>query len=129
MRTIGQASTMSGVNIETIRYYERVGIVPKPIRQSNGRRLYDDAGVARLRFVRRCRDLGFPISAIRALVDLSGGSTRPCENVKEIGERHLAEVRARLSDLQQLEAALVDLLEACADGGSDCPALKQLFAD
>lgn len=129
MRTIGQAAAMSGVHIETIRYYERAGIVPKPIRQSNGRRLYDDVGVARLRFVRRCRDLGFPINAIRTLLDLSGDSTRPCENVKEIGERHLAEVRSRLSDLQQLEAALVDLLEACADGGSDCPVLKQLFAD
>ncbi len=129
MQPIGEASKLSGVNIETIRYYEREGIVPNAERTASGRRLYDDAAIARLRFVRRCRDLGFPINDIRALLDLSSNATKPCHDVRVISLRHLEDVRARLVDLQQLEAALVDLVQECAEARSDCPALQQLFAD
>jgi len=129
MRTIGQAAKHSGVTVETIRYYEREGIVPEADRHANGRRLYDGAAIARLRFIRRCRDLGFTISDIRTLLDLSGASIRSCADVKEIGERHLTQVRERMADLETLEAALIELLQACAEDQADCPALKQLFAD
>ncbi len=129
MQPIGEASKLSGVNIETIRYYEREGIVPNAERTASGRRLYDDAAIARLRFVRRCRDLGFPINDIRALLDLSSNATKPCHDVRVISLRHLEDVRARLVDLQQLEAALVDLVQECAEARSDCPALQQVFAD
>jgi DNA-binding transcriptional MerR regulator len=129
MRTIGQAAKLSGVNIETIRYYEREKIVPEADRSTNGRRLYDDTAINQLRFVRRYRDLGFPIRNIRILLDLSCNSNRPCSDVRTIGERHLADVRSRLADLQQLEAALGNLVKECADAPSECPVLKQLFAD
>lgn len=129
MQSIGEAAKLSGVNIETIRYYEREGIVPAADRSENGRRLFDAAGIARLRFIRRCRDLGFSISDVRALLDLSGNATKHCDDVRAISERHLSDVRARLSDLQELEAALADLVQACTDAQSECPTLKLLFAD
>lgn len=129
MQQIGEAARMSGVNIETIRYYEREGIVPNAERTASGRRLYDGAAIARLRFVRRCRDLGFPIRDIRTLLDLSSNATKPCNDVRVISQRHLEDVRNRLTDLLKLEAALVDLIQECAEAQSECPALKQLFAD
>ena len=129
MQTIGEAAKLSGVNIETIRYYEREGIVPAADRSANGRRLYDVAAIARLRFIRRCRDLGFPISDVRTLLDLSDNASRQCDDVRAISERHLSDVRERLADLQELEAALSELVQSCVDAQSECPTLKQLFAD
>lgn len=129
MRTIGEAARHSGVTVETIRYYEREGIVPEADRHANGQRLYDEAAIFRLRFIRRCRDLGFTIGDIRTLLDLSGASSKSCADVKEIGERHLTQVRARMADLESLEAALIELLRACAEDQADCRALKQLFSD
>lgn len=129
MQTIGEAARLSGVNIETIRYYEREQIVPAADRGANGRRLYDAAAITRLRFVRRCRDLGFPISDICALLDLSDNASKHCDDVRAISERHLLDVRERLSDLRELEAALSELVQTCADAKAECPTLKQLFAD
>ena len=129
MQTIGEAAKLSGVNIETIRYYEREGIVPAADRSANGRRLYDVAAIARLRFIRRCRDLGFPISDVRTLLDLSDNASRQCDDVRAISELHLSDVRERLADLQELEAALSELVQSCVDAQSECPTLKQLFAD
>ncbi len=129
MQAIGTAAKLSGVNIETIRYYEREGIVPAPERAANGRRLYDSAAITRLRFIRRCRDLGFPISDIRALLDLSNNASKHCDDVRAISERHLLVVRERLADLRELETALCELVQTCVDAKSECPTLKQLFAD
>ena len=129
MQSIGEAAKLSGVNIETIRYYEREGIVPAADRSANGRRLYDVAAIARLRFIRRCRDLGFPISDVRALLDLSDNASRQCDDVRAISERHLLDVRERLNDLRELEAALSELVQNCVGAQSECPTLKQLFAD
>lgn len=129
MHSIGKAADRSGVNIETIRYYEREGLVPAAERSASGRRLYDSAAIARLRFVRRCRDLGFPISSIRTLLALSANADKPCVDVKDIGEQHLVEVRARLADLRQLESALSDLVGECEQATGECPVLRQLFAD
>ena len=103
--------------------------MPAADRNTNGRRLYDDAAIARLRFIRRCRDLGFPISDVRALLDLSSNAAKHCDDVRQISERHLSDVRERLADLHELEIALADLVKACADAQSECPTLKQLFAD
>ena len=129
MHSIGAASAMSGVNIETIRYYEREGIVPRPARTPAGRRVYGDGEIARLRFVRRCRDLGFPIPDIRTLLDLSAGSDAPCADVKALGERHLRGVRRKLDELGRLERALAELVERCEAGRTDCPMLNRLYAD
>lgn len=129
MQTIGEAARLSGVNIETIRYYEREGIVPAADRSANGRRLYDVAAITRLRFIRRCRDLGFSINDVRALLDLSENASKHCNDVRAISERHLLDVRERLADLRELESALSELVQTCLDAESDCPTLKQLFAD
>ena len=72
MLPIGDAARQSGVTIETIRYYEREGVVPPPDRSASGRRLYDAAGIARLRFIKRCRDLGFSLSVTKTLLDTNG---------------------------------------------------------
>lgn len=127
MRSIGRAATSSGVPVETIRYYERTGVVPRPPRSASGRRLYDADAIARLRFVRRCRDLGFPLADVRVLLALSGEAD-PCASVRQCGEGHLATVRAKIADLRRLEVALEQLLEPCATPESSCPALQALFA-
>lgn len=128
MHPIGQAARLSGVNIETIRYYEREGVLPPPLRSSSGRRLYDDQAVSRLRFVRRCRDLGFPLRDVRALLELSEQSD-PCRDVRSLGEDHLRAVRSKIIDLRRLEDALIQLIEPCASSRSECPALEALFTD
>ena len=129
MHAIGVAANRSGVGIETIRYYEREGVVPTAARASNGRRLYDDGSIARLRFVRRCRDLGFSLKEVKALLSLSLSTTTNCGDASTIGKRHLDEVRAKIADLERLEAALIELLARCADGQSHCPMLLRLFED
>lgn len=127
--TIGEAARRSGVTIETIRYYEREGIVPVAERSANGRRCYDTKAVARLRFVKRCRDLGFSISEVKALMSLASDQSANCARVKRIGEDHLGDVRGKIADLKRLETALVELLSHCETGRTDCPMLKELFAD
>lgn len=129
MNSIGGAAQRSGVSIETIRYYEREGVVPAAERASNGRRLYDDAAIARLRFVRRCRDLGFPIAQVKALLSLSLSQTQNCNDASQIGRRQLDDVRRKIDDLKMLDAALVELLANCEGGDSHCPMLVQLFSE
>jgi DNA-binding transcriptional MerR regulator len=132
MQAIGTAARLSGVHIETIRYYERAGILPEAERAASGRRLYDAAAIARLRFVKRCRDLGFSLADIRSLLALVSGqesSEGACEQVRRIGIEHLSDVRAKLADLAQLESALTALLHQCDSDRTECPALRQLFDD
>ena len=129
MHPIGAAARLSGVNIETIRYYEREGIVPPAARTPSGRRIYDGEDIARLRFVRRCRDLGFSISDIRTLLELSAGGETLCADVKALGERHLRDVRRKLDDLGKLERALAELVKQCDTGQTDCPMLVRLLTD
>jgi len=93
MLPIGEAAKQSGVTIETIRYYEREGVVPPPGRSASGRRLYDVAGIARLRFIKRCRDLGFSVPVTKTLLELSRENDAACSEVKAVAERHRAEVR------------------------------------
>ena len=129
MLTIGLAANLSGVGIETIRYYEREGVVPMAERAANGRRLYDQAAVARLRFVRRCRDLGFSVPQVKELLSLSSEDPRTCDEARAIGIEHLDGVRSKIADLAQMEAALVELMDNCAEGQTNCPLLARLFED
>ena len=129
MHAIGAAAKLSGVNIETIRYYEREGVVPAAERSGSGRRLYGAQDIARLRFIRRCRDLGFPISDIKALLDLSEREDTPCDDARDIGERQLDLVRAKLRDLRSMEEALRELIRDCSTGAAECAMLRALFTD
>lgn len=126
--TIGRLSAESGVHIETIRYYERIGLLAKPMRSSGGRRLYDQSASRRLAFIRRARELGFSIDDIRALLVVSGGDGR-CADVHALTVRHLDEVRAKIRDLRQLEHTLAKTAERCArDASPECPIIDALSA-
>jgi MerR family mercuric resistance operon transcriptional regulator len=129
MHPIGEAARQSGVNIETIRYYEREGLVPPPARSASGRRLYDGAAIARLRFIKRCRSLGFSIRTILTLLTAADDPGNACGDVKTIGERHLCTVRDKIADLKELERTLAGLLAECDRGKRSCSALRRLFAD
>ncbi|WP_020593956.1 MerR family transcriptional regulator [Kiloniella laminariae] len=128
-QAIGVAARLSGVTIETIRYYEREGVVPKAARSVSGRRVYDKDAITRLRFVKRCRELGFPLSEIRSLLDLYGDASGNCDEVRIIGANNLKLVQEKIADLRSMEAALKTLVVSCKSGGKDCPMLKDLFAD
>lgn len=124
---IGHLSSRSGVNVETIRYYERIGLLAWPLRTSAGYRLYRLADVERLAFIRRTRDLGFSLDDVRRLLDLADGKSRSCRRVKDIANTRLADVRAKLNDLRRMERVLADLVSAGADGTLPaCPLLETL---
>jgi MerR family mercuric resistance operon transcriptional regulator len=115
------------VNVETIRYYERVGLLAKPARTSSGYRSYRPRDVERLTFIRRARELGFSLDEVRRLLGLADGKSRSCRQVRDIAAEHLSDVRTKLGDLQRLERVLADLVSACADGTLPaCPLLETL---
>ena len=126
MIAIGEASRQSGVGIETIRYYEREGIVPRPARAQNNRRLYSASDVGRLRFIKKCRDLGFPLSDAKTLLELSAESAEDCRSVKELAEAHIASVQGKIEELRRLEHALSELTANCDSGNVQCPMLQRL---
>jgi MerR family transcriptional regulator, mercuric resistance operon regulatory protein len=126
---IGVLSRLTGVHIETIRYYERIGMLPAPPRTAGGRRIYSPLHVQTLSFIRRGRELGFTIEKIRALLDLGGPSMAPCGAVREIAANHLEEVRTKIADLKKLERLLGERIGRCDGGrGPDCPVLQTLSA-
>lgn len=114
--TIGKLASATGVNIETIRYYERAGLIAPPARTDGNYRSYRDDDVARLRFIRRTRDLGFSLDQVRALLSISGQRDRDCGTVDTIATAHLAEVDRKLADLTALRRELADAVAACAGG-------------
>ena len=128
MIAIGEASRQSGVGIETIRFYEREGVVPKPARGANNRRLYSAEAVGRLRYLKRCRDLGFSLADAKTLLALSDSRQEDCQSVRDLAQDRLSEVRAKLEDLSKLESALVELMANCAIGNVACPMLSRLRA-
>ena len=124
---IGVLSGLSGVNIETIRYYERVGLLPKPTRSASGYRLYRSSDTDRLRFIRRSRDLGFSLDEVRHLLDLADQRSRSCRRVHDIAAKHLREIRAKIADLRRMERVLATMVETCARGTMPtCPLLETL---
>jgi MerR family mercuric resistance operon transcriptional regulator len=124
---IGQLSLLSGVNIETIRYYERIKMLPAPPRAANGRRVYDPSHLRILGFIRRSRDLGFSLVEIRALIRLGGPDKATCREVREIAAHHLEHIRAKLNDLRKLERLLAKTVAQCTGKAApDCPVLDIL---
>jgi MerR family mercuric resistance operon transcriptional regulator len=105
--SIGPLSRLTGVHIETIRYYERVKMLPAPPRTEGGRRVYGQSHRQTLGFIRRARDLGFTLDEIRALLDLDGSRRPSCAKAREIASLHLINVRAKLADLARLETNFV----------------------
>ncbi|MFN4099950.1 MAG: MerR family transcriptional regulator [Pararhodobacter sp.] len=111
--TIGEAAKLSGVKVNTIRFYEDRGLFPAAPRTDSGRRLYDAPAVARLAFIRHARDLGFPLEAIAELLDLQGQPGASCAPADSLARRHLATVEARIAALQALQAELIRMTDHC----------------
>jgi MerR family transcriptional regulator, mercuric resistance operon regulatory protein len=125
--TIGALSKRTGVNIETIRFYERVGILPKPPRSAGGHRIYSQELSLRLGFVRRSRELGFSLDEIRGLLQLVDSGRYTCAEVKAITLDHLADIRRKIADLRRLERTLADVAAKCRDGKvPNCPVIEAL---
>ncbi len=125
--TIGQLAAAAGVNLETVRYYERIGLMPPPPRTAGGHRAYEQAHVRRLAFIRRARELGFNIGQIRALLALAEPSRASCAEVRDIARAHLEDVRGKLSDLAKLEGILAETVSRCSgDAAPACPVLDIL---
>jgi MerR family mercuric resistance operon transcriptional regulator len=126
---IGQLSRLSGVNIETIRYYERIKMVPSPPRTASGRRVYDSTHLRTLAFIRRSRELGFSLDEIRTLIRLGGPEQATCREVREIATRHLEDIRAKIGDLRRLERILAKTVAQCSGRTvPECPVLDILDA-
>ena len=127
---IGELSRRTGCNIVTIRYYEQIALLPAPARSAGRYRVYDTADVRRLAFIRRARELGFTLDEVRTLLSLSAGDGQDtCANVREVAERHLADVRAKIADLQAMEHVLADAVRRCAAGEvPGCPIIDALSA-
>src|SRR5437667_12419098 len=124
---IGELSRQSGVNIETIRYYERVKMLAPPPRTASGRRVYDSTDLRILVFIRRARELGFSFDEIRALLRLGGPEKASCREVREIAAHHLEDIRAKLHDLKKLERLLATTVSRCSGKTApDCPVLDIL---
>jgi len=124
---IGALSKRSGVNIETIRYYERAKMLTPPPRTASGRRMYEAKDLRTLVFVRRSRELGFSLNDIRALLRLGSPDRASCREVREIAAHHLQHIRGKLIDLKKLERLLAKTVAKCSGKTApDCPVLDIL---
>lgn len=127
-RGIGALSERTGCNIETIRYYERIGLMPPATRSEGGHRLYGETQARRLGFIRRTRQLGFTLDEVRTLLRLVDGGRYTCAQVKRITVHHLDDVRRKIADLRKIERVLEEMAAQC-DGGTvpKCAVIDALF--
>ncbi len=123
----GELARRTGVNGETIRYFERIGIISVPQRTEGGHRVYDEGHVRTLSFVRRARGLGFSPGEVRAILDLGGPGKAGCAEVQDIAERHLEQVRAKIADLREIEGLLAATVERCSGKSApDCAVIEMI---
>jgi DNA-binding transcriptional MerR regulator len=114
--SIGDLAARAGTKVETIRYYEKVGILPAPARTAGNHRTYTQAHADRLAFIRHSRELGFPVDNIRTLLTIADDPARSCTAVDAIARDHLLEVQSRIARLQALEAELMRMVQECGQG-------------
>ena len=118
----------TGCNLETVRYYEKVRLLPEPPRTAGGYRSYDSTHERRLRFVLRARELGFSLDEIRELLHLVDEHDQPCAEARAVAAAHLDDVQAKIADLKRMERVLKDVVAKCADGTlPECPLIQTLF--
>ena len=123
----GALAQRSGVNAETIRYYEKVSLLPAPDRSEGGHRIYKDSDFERLCFIRRCREMGLSLEEIRGLLSLVDGDQVSCEQVKHMAENHFLAIRAKISNLKKMERTLHNLAASCSgDDVPECPIIEAL---
>lgn len=124
---IGELANRTATNVETVRYYEKIGLLAPPGRTSANYRAYASDHLARLSFIRRARDLGFTLDAIRQLLALSDDKGQSCEAVDAVTRSHLAEVDRKIADLNALRSELGRVLESCGQGSvGDCKIIEAL---
>jgi len=117
--TRGDLAKRTGCNAETIRYYEKIGVMPEPVRSAGGYRQYDETHEQRLRFVMRGRELGFAIDDLKSLLDLVDRNAVSCGEVEKLAKLHLRSVREKIRDLKRMERVLGETISACS--GKDVP--------
>lgn len=124
---IGELANATATNVETVRYYEKIGLLAPPARSASNYRSYGNGHLARLSFIRRARDLGFTLEAVRELLTLSDNTDQSCEAVDQIASAHLAEVERKIADLSALRSELTRVLGSCRHGTiADCKIIESL---
>lgn len=127
---IGEASRATGISVKMLRYYEQIGLVRPALRSDSGYRVYSDANIALLRFVRRARDLGFQVKQIAALLDLWQDAGRASADVKSLAMDHIRDLERRRRELDEMIGTLRHLARHChGDSRPDCPILAGLSGD
>ncbi|HET6632408.1 MAG TPA: Cu(I)-responsive transcriptional regulator [Rhodanobacteraceae bacterium] len=130
LHNIGEAAGLSQVSAKMIRHYEHIGLIPEAARTMAGYRLYSDADVHRLRFIKRARSLGFPVKQIGVLLQLWSDRSRASAEVKALAQQHARELAARIAEMQAMQRTLDDLARRChGDNRPDCPILDDLSGD
>jgi MerR family copper efflux transcriptional regulator len=127
----GELARRAGVNVETLRFYERKGLLPEPPRRASGYREYNEADVRRVRFIRRAQGLGFTLAEVRNLLALRVERGTTADDVKHRAKRKIADVRRKIAELAAIERALVGLTASCNGKGptGDCPILHHMEGD
>ena len=126
--TMGQFAERTGCDRETIRYYERIGLIASPNRTPNGYRLFHPSDTQRLGFILRCRQLGFSIDEVRSLLGLVDENRYTCSDIQSITQKHLTEIRKKLKHMRALERALKEMVADCKGGETpDCAIIDALF--
>jgi MerR family transcriptional regulator, copper efflux regulator len=129
--TIGRLAREVGVNLETVRYYERRGLLPRPPRSASGYRLFPAEATRRLRFIRRAQELGFSLGEIRELLSLRVAPTAKTEDVRRRAQAKITDIEAKIKSLESMKKTLHELTKACPGCGPvrDCPILESLDAE
>jgi len=129
MFTIGELSKRTGVHIETVRYYERSGILPKAARTSNGRRAYGTTDIQRLAFIRHARELGFELSTVQTLLNLQEHPDATCEKATQIAAAQLVAIESKISQLKVLRGELKRMIDGCGNARvAECRIIEALTA-
>lgn len=125
---IGEMSRQTGVGIETIRYFEKIGMMPVPKRSEGGNRLFNTEQLQRLFFIKRCREIGFNQAEIKALLAMVDHEDVTCAEVHSITTAHVADIQRRIKDLRKLEKVLTQMAKECSQGDiPECPIIEILF--
>lgn len=124
---MGELALRSRVHVETIRYFERIGLLARPERSTGGHRLFSEAHLARLNFIRRAREMGFSQNEVRTLLSLSDGELASCGEVKTLAQSHLTKIRQQIRDLKRLERLLASTVAQCTGGKAPkCPVIEAI---
>jgi Hg(II)-responsive transcriptional regulator len=124
----GEVAAQAGVNVETLRYYERRGLLPAPARRDSGYRQYGPDAVRLVRFVKRAQELGFSLAEVESLLELAGGGPENCDAARRLAQRRVAELDRRIADLRAMRDSLDRLLATCSlpRAERECPLLQSI---